>query len=65
MDDDPYGPFSGTPVTTTSTEYILTGTNAKKFFKVTACTTAIPAKASDTPIPQDQISPEEMQKSKQ
>ncbi|MDD3465104.1 MAG: choice-of-anchor J domain-containing protein [Candidatus Cloacimonetes bacterium] len=65
MDDDPYGTFSGTPVTTTTNEYIFTGTDAKKFFKVTACTTAIPSRESNMPLLQSQMSPEEIEKSKQ
>ncbi|HOD17588.1 MAG TPA: choice-of-anchor J domain-containing protein [Candidatus Cloacimonadota bacterium] len=62
-DTDPYGTFSGTPITTTSNQYIFTDVSAdKKFYKVVASTKASGARDDEQPVLSNVISPEELQK---
>lgn len=61
-DDDPYGTFSGTPVTTTANEYIITSPEAKKFYKVVASTKEIGGRETSTHVFSNIVSPEELEK---
>jgi len=61
-DDDPYGTFTGTPITTTSNEYIITTPEAKKFYKVVASTKEIGGRESDLPVFNNVVTPEELEK---
>jgi len=61
-DDDPYGAFSGAPVTTTNTEYIFTAPAAKKFYKVVASTKTIGGRDLPEPVLSPQAIQEELDK---